>query len=100
MDSVDIENDTERLFDGVTNVFDTLLTKYNKLIETADLDNTTNMDYALKIAGAIGYQAQVHASLAKAYKQEKRLSDIENKLEKIPPEIIEKYLKNTPSYKL
>jgi len=34
-----------------------------------------------KISGSMGYMAQVHAGLAKAYDHEKRLAEIENKLE-------------------
>ena len=38
--------------------------------------------------------AQVHSGLAKAYQHERRLADIEKKLEKIPPEILKDILKS------
>ncbi|KKL67038.1 hypothetical protein LCGC14_2138990, partial [marine sediment metagenome] len=40
----------------------------------------------------IGYMAQVHSGLAKAYQHERRLADIEKRLEKIPPELLKNVL--------
>ncbi len=52
--------------------------EYNK--ENSNTDKETINDLS-KISGSLGYMAQVHAGLAKAYDHEKRLAEIEKKLE-------------------
>lgn len=52
--------------------------KYNK--DNPNTDKETINDLS-KISGSLGYMAQVHAGLAKAYDHEKRLAEIEKKLE-------------------
>ena len=57
-------------------------------------ESSATLDYLTKLSGSIGYMAQVHSGLAKAYQHEKRLADIEKKLEKIPPELLRDFLKS------
>ena len=55
--------------------------EYNK--ENQETTKETINDLS-KISGSLGYMAQVHAGLAKAYDYEKRLAEIEKKLENNP----------------
>ncbi len=57
-------------------------------------ESSTTLDYLTKLSGSIGYMAQVHSGLAKAYQHEKRLADIEKQLKKIPPELLKDFLKS------
>jgi hypothetical protein len=69
------------MYKGVGDVFMSYLKrfeKYNK--ENPNTDKETINDLS-KISGSLGYMAQVHAGLAKAYDHEKRLAEIEKKLE-------------------
>jgi len=52
--------------------------KYNKDNQNTDKETINDLS---KISGSLGYMAQVHAGLAKAYDHEKRLAEIEKKLE-------------------
>ncbi len=87
---------TEKMYNDIGNLFDSLQKRYKEIHDSIPDDDKTGksvrLDYELKYAGSMGYTAQVHAGLAKAYHQEKRLLDIEKRLEKIPPEIMSKYL--------
>ncbi len=74
-------NTTEKMYKGVGDVFMSYLKRfeeYNK--ENSNTDKETINDLS-KISGSLGYMAQVHAGLAKAYDHEKRLAEIEKKLE-------------------
>ena len=52
--------------------------EYNKKNKETDKETINDLS---KISGSLGYMAQVHAGLAKAYDHEKRLAQIEKKLE-------------------
>lgn len=71
-------NTTEKMYKGVGDVFMAYLKrfeKYNK--ENKETDKETINDLS-KLSGSLGYMAQVHAGLAKAYDHEKRLAEIED----------------------
>ncbi len=94
MDTVQPEKlETEKMYEGVIQIFERLHKRFINYEKDND-DSTTTLDYLTKLGGSIGYMAQVHSGLAKAYQHEKRLADIEKKLEKIPPEILKDILKN------
>lgn len=81
--------DTEKMYEGVIQIFERLqnrFIKYEK--QNEDDDSLSTLDYLTKLAGSIGYTAQVHSGLAKAYQHEKRLVDLEKKFSKLPPEIL------------
>jgi hypothetical protein len=66
------------MYKGVGDVFMAYLKrfeKYNK--ENKETDKETINDLS-KLSGSLGYMAQVHAGLAKAYDHEKRLAEIED----------------------
>lgn len=93
MDSAKPEKlDTEKMYEGVISIFDRLHKRFIDY-EKNNSDDSSTLDYLTKLAGSIGYMAQVHSGLAKAYQHEKRLADIEKRLEKIPPEVLQEYLK-------
>ncbi len=72
-----MDSTTEKMYDGVGKVFLSYLKRfdaYNKENEQTDKDTINNLS---KISGSLGYMAQVHAGLAKAYDYEKRLAEIE-----------------------
>ncbi len=83
--------DTEKMYEGVIQIFERLLKRFIKY-EKQDDDSQATLDYLTKLAGSLGYMAQVHSGLAKAYQHEKRLADLEKKFEKIPPEILKEIL--------
>ena len=84
--------DTEKMYEGIIQIFERLLKRFVDY-EKQDDDSQATLDYLTKLAGSLGYMAQVHSGLAKAYQHEKRLSDLEKKFEKIPPEILKEILK-------
>ena len=85
--------DTEKMYNAVGEVFEKLHRRFINY-EKDDDDSQPTLDYLTKLAGSLGYMAQVHSGLAKAYQHEKRLGDSEKRLEKIPPEVIQQYLKS------
>ncbi len=80
------------MYNAVGNIFDKLNKRFIKYEEQDDTSQST-LDYLTKLASTLGYMSQVHGGLAKAYQHEKRLADIEKRLEKIPPDVLNKYLK-------
>ena len=85
--------ETEKMYEGIIQVFERLHKRFITY-EKENVDNSQpTLDYITKLGGSIGYIAQVHSGLAKAYQHEKRLADIEKKLEKIPPELLKDFLK-------
>lgn len=75
------KNTTEKMYKGVGKVFVTYLKRfeeYDKENKETDKETINNLS---KISGSLGYMAQVHAGLAKAYDHENRLAEIEKKLE-------------------
>ncbi len=85
--------DTEKMYEGVIQIFERLHKRFINY-EKQDDDSQSSLDYLTKLAGSIGYMAQVHSGLAKAYQHERRLADLEKKFEKIPPEILKEILKS------
>ena len=93
MESVQPEKlETEKMYEGVIQIFERLHKRFINYEKDND-DSSTTLDYLTKLGGSIGYMAQVHSGLAKAYQHEKRLADIEKKLEKIPPELLQNILR-------
>ena len=94
MDSVKPEKlETEKMYEGIIQIFERLHKRFITYEKENDNSQPT-LDYLTKLGGSIGYMAQVHSGLAKAYQHERRLADIEKKLEKIPPEILKDMMKN------
>ena len=85
--------ETEKMYEGVIQIFEKLHKRFINYEKDSD-DSSSTLDYLTKLGGSIGYMAQVHSGLAKAYQHEKRLADIEKRLEKIPPEVLQQYLKS------
>jgi len=83
--------DTEKMYEGVIQIFERLHNRFIKY-EKQDDDSQSSLDYLTKLAGSIGYMAQVHSGLAKSYQHEKRLADIEKKLQNISPETLKKII--------
>jgi len=83
--------DTEKMYEGVIQIFERLHSRFIKY-EKQDDDSQSSLDYLTKLAGSIGYMAQVHSGLAKSYQHEKRLADIEKKLQNISPETLKKII--------
>jgi len=91
MDSTPDKLDTEKMYEGVIQIFERLHKRFIAY-EKQDDDSQSSLDYLTKLAGSIGYMAQVHSGLAKSYQHEKRLADIEKKLQNIPPEVLKKII--------
>ena len=85
--------ETEKMYEGIIQIFQRLHKRFINYEKDND-DSQSTLDYLTKLGGSLGYMAQVHSGLAKAYQHEKRLADIEKRLEKIPPEVIQQYLKS------
>lgn len=86
--------ETQKMYEGVIQIFERLHKRFINYEKDND-DSSATLDYLTKLGGSIGYMAQVHSGLAKAYQHEKRLADIEKKLEKIPPELLKDFLKSS-----
>ena len=93
MESTPDKLDTEKMYEGVIQIFERLHDRFIKY-EKGDDDSQASLDYLTKLAGSIGYMAQGHSGLAKSYQHEKRLAQIEKKLEKIPPEILKEIIES------
>ena len=93
MESQPDKLDTEKMYEGIIQIFERLHKRFISY-EKQDDDSQSSLDYLTKLAGSLGYMAQVHSGLAKAYQHEKRLADLEKKFEKIPPEMIKEILKS------
>ena len=91
MDAKPDKLDTEKMYEGVIQIFERLHNRFIKY-EKQDDDSQSSLDYLTKLAGSIGYMAQVHSGLAKSYQHEKRLADIEKKLQNISPETLKKII--------
>ena len=73
-------NTTEKMYKSVGEVFLAYKKLFDDYIKGEDVSKEKISDLS-KISGSMGYMAQVHAGLAKAYDHEKRLAEIEKKLE-------------------
>ena len=74
------------MYNGVGVVFKDYLKRYKNFSKNNKETSPEIINNLAKISGSLGYMAQVHAGLAKAYEHEKRLAAIEKKLETISPE--------------
>jgi len=88
-DHLPAKTETEKVYEGNVQIHQRLLARFIAY-DNKNKDDTSpaTTDYLIKLAGAIGYSQQVHAGLVKAYQHEKRLSDIEKKLSKLPPKVL------------
>ncbi len=68
------------MYKGVGEVFLEYKKLFDDYIKGEDISKEKISDLS-KISGSMGYMAQVHAGLAKTYDHEKRLAEIEKKLE-------------------
>lgn len=93
MESQPDKLDTEKMYEGIIQIFERLHKRFISY-EKQDDDSQSSLDYLTKLAGSLGYMAQVHSGLAKAYQHEKRLADLEKKFENIPPEMLKEILKS------
>ena len=92
MESKPDKLDTEKMYEGIIQIFERLHKRFIDY-EKKDDDSQPSLDYLTKLAGSLGYMAQVHSGLAKAYQHEKRLADLEKKFENIPPEMLKEIMK-------
>ncbi len=69
-------NTTEKMYKAVGEVFLEYKKIFDDYIKGEDISKEKIADLG-KISGSMGYMAQVHAGLAKAYDHEKRLAEIE-----------------------
>lgn len=84
--------DTEKMYEGVIQIFERLHKRFISFEKDADNSQIT-LDYITKLSGSIGYVTQVYSGLAKPYQHEKRLADIEKQIAKIPTDVLQQYLK-------
>lgn len=84
--------ETEKMYEGIIQMFERLHKRFINYEKDND-DSSDTLEYLAKLSGSIGYLAQVHSGLAKAYKHEKDLADIKKILEKIPPELLKDKIK-------
>lgn len=85
--------ETEKMYEGIIQIFERLQSRFIKYEKNnTEDDSQQTLDYLTKLAGSIGYTAQVHSGLAKAYQHEKRLSDLEKKFSKFPPEVLKQLM--------
>ena len=91
MDAPPEKLETEKMYEGIIQIFERLHKRFITYEKDND-DSQSTLDYLTKLGGSLGYMAQVHSGLAKAYQHEKRLADIEKKLEKIPAELLKDVL--------
>ncbi len=88
------KTETEKVYEGNVQIHQRLLKRFIDFDKANEKDTSpATMDYLIKLAGSIGYSQQVHAGLVKAYQHEKRLTDIETKLAKLPPDVLAKLVK-------
>ena len=81
------------MYEGIIQIFERLHKRFINYEKDND-DSEATLNYLAKLGGSLGYMAQVHSGLAKAYKHEKQLADIEKRLEQIPPEVLQQYVKS------
>lgn len=68
---------TEKMYKGVGDVFMAYLKRFVDYDKENKETNKDTINDLSKLSGSLGYMAQVHAGLAKAYDHEKRLREIE-----------------------
>jgi len=79
LDHSESENTTtEKMYKGVGDVFMSYLKRFEDYDKENEETNKETINDLSKLSGSLGYMAQVHAGLAKAYDHEKRLAEIED----------------------
>ncbi len=84
----------DKMYKGTGQVFEEYLKRFKEYAKENPDTSTEVIDNLAKISGPLGYTAQVHASLAKAYGHEKRLEVIEKKLQRLSPDDLKKFNKD------
>ena len=88
MDHSESENTTtEKMYKGVGDVFMSYLKRFEDYDKENEETNKETINDLSKLSGSLGYMAQVHAGLAKAYDHEKRLAEIEEILKNKSPDV-------------
>ena len=88
------DNDTEKIYKGSSEIYEILLQRFKEYQkENADDSSPDVVNYLTKLSCSLAYPGQVHSGLAKAYHQEKRLNELEKRIENISPEKLEKFRK-------
>ncbi len=72
----------EHMADGVALMYDRLLIRFIKL--DTESDEKEDIEYLTSLTKSAGFMAQTGAAISKSYKQEKRLSHIEERLKGMP----------------
>jgi len=73
------KSDMEHSSDVMLQIFDRLSKRFMKY-ESKNDESESTVDYLTKLAGSIGYTSQINAAIHKAFKYEKRLRVVEDKL--------------------
>ena len=81
-------NTTEKMYKGVGDVFMSYLKRFEKYNKENKETNKETINDLSKLSGSLGYMAQVHAGLAKAYDHEKRLAEIEEILKNKSSDVV------------
>ncbi len=82
--------DIEHFEKGNRQVFDRLLVRFIKLDKT--LGDDKKMSELIKLGGQIGFLAQCAAGLGKTTIIQKDIAEINKRLDRIPPELLERYV--------
>ena len=86
------DNDTEKIYKGSSEIYEILLQRFKEYQkENADDSSPEVVNYLTKLSGSLAYLGQVHSGLAKAYHQEKRLNELEKRIENMSPEDFDKF---------
>ena len=86
------DNDAEKIYKGSSEIYEILLQRFKEYQkENADDSSPEIVNYLTKLSGSLVYLGQVHRGLAKAYHQEKRLNELEKRIENISPEDLDKF---------
>ena len=73
------KSDIEHTSDVMLQIFNRLSKRFMKYEGNND-DSVPTVDYLTKLAGSIGYMAQINGGIHKSFKQEKRLKVLEEKI--------------------
>lgn len=86
------DTDTEKIYKGSSEIFGVLLQRFNEYQkENADDSSPEVVNYLTKLSGSLAYLGQVHSGLAKSYHQEKRLNELEKRIENMSPKDSNKF---------
>ncbi len=73
------KSDMEHSSDVVTQIFNRLAKRFI-IYESNNDDSQVVVDYLTKLAGSIGYMAQINGGIYKSFKQERRLKLLDEKV--------------------